>query len=169
LVLILLFANPAQAQEASSEHFKPDVQQELPAAIPEIADIIPFAAKLSARLASLEIRMGDGLNFALLEDDRFLARLGWVVVIQVSLSLIVMFVFYRKRNALSDSPRWPFLTAHPVAAGLTLGVMVTALPYEYGGTPGTWKLANALIGGIALIRQSVSVYVFTQSCTSHYE
>jgi len=95
----------------------------------------------------------DGISWP---DSRFFARHGWIVVVQAFISLFVIIAFYRNRRVLNESERWRFLVTRPFSAGLFLGFMATVLIYEYEGAPGTWKLANIIVGGISFARLTES-------------
>ncbi len=85
-------------------------------------------------------------------DKRFFDRLGWVVLLQGLLSLIVIIAVYRNRQVLNDSKRWRFLGARPFSAGLFIGTIATLSFYEYGGIPDSWRLLNSMVGGISFAR-----------------
>jgi small-conductance mechanosensitive channel len=94
------------------------------------------------------------LNEITWPGNRFFAQQGWIVLIQVFLSLFVIIAVYRNREMLKESNRWRFLALRPIAAGIFLGFMMTVLIYEYEGYPAVWKLANTIIGGICFARLS---------------
>ncbi|MEN8693035.1 MAG: mechanosensitive ion channel domain-containing protein [Desulfobacterales bacterium] len=54
VIAVLLTPNNGLSQEATSANQPPPAEQEIPATAPDLADIVPLAAKLSGRLADLE-------------------------------------------------------------------------------------------------------------------
>jgi small-conductance mechanosensitive channel len=94
---------------------------------------------------------GDGISWP---DERFLARQGWILLIQGFITVFMIVTFYRNRRALSESERWRFLIARPLSAGLFLGFMATVMIYEYVGVPAVCKVINVTIAGIAGARLS---------------
>jgi len=60
----------------------------------------------------------DGISWP---DERFLARQGWILLIQGFITVFMIVTFYRNRRALGESERWRFLIARPLSAGLFLG------------------------------------------------
>ena len=93
-----------------------------------------------------------GLDEISWPDSRFFARQGWIIIIQGFISLSVIIALHRNRRLLNESERWRFLVVRPFSAGLFLGFVATVLIYEYEGAPGTWKLANTIVGGISFAR-----------------
>jgi small-conductance mechanosensitive channel len=85
---------------------------------------------------------------------QFFARVGWIVLLQVFLSLIVIIAAYRYRGVLKDSERWQFLAVRPFSAGLFLGMMATLFFYKYENVPSTWQLVYTIITGISFARLS---------------
>jgi small-conductance mechanosensitive channel len=95
-----------------------------------------------------------GLDDTFWHNRRFLDRQGWIVFIQVLLSLFLTIATFRNRKALNDSARWRFLAARPVASGLFLVFIVTLYIYEYQGAPALWKFTNMAVAGICFARLS---------------
>ena len=86
-------------------------------------------------------------------DGRFLARYGWIVLLNIVVSCLVIIGTYRNRRLLDQSARWKFFAARPFSAGLFVGIMSTVLIYEYlEGVPETWKLAYKIAAAIAFAR-----------------
>ena len=84
---------------------------------------------------------------------RFFARYGWIVLLNIVVSCIVIIGIYRNRPLLDHSVRWKALAARPFSAGLFVGIMSTVLIYEYlDGIPDTWKLAYSIAAAIAFTR-----------------
>ena len=54
---VILISNHALAQEQSQDNQTSNPKPELSVAVPDLADIIPLAAKLSDRLAALEYNL----------------------------------------------------------------------------------------------------------------
>ncbi len=83
----------------------------------------------------------------------FLDRYGWIVSLQIILSIFLMVSIYRNRKLLHDKDRWRFIAARPISAGFFLGYMTTVLIYEYlGDTPAIWKLGNTVVAAISFAR-----------------
>ena len=93
-----------------------------------------------------------GLDEISWPDRQLFDRLGWAVLLQVFLSLVVIIAVYRNRQVLNDSKRWRFLAARPFSAGLFFGAIATLSFYQYGGIPDTWRLLNSIVGGISFAR-----------------
>jgi small-conductance mechanosensitive channel len=85
-------------------------------------------------------------------DERFLTRQGWILLVQVTLSIFIALAINGSRNALNQSERWRFLAARPVSAGLFSGFMITVALYEYAGAPSLWNLGNAIVGTCSFAR-----------------
>ena len=86
-------------------------------------------------------------------DSRFFARHGWIVLLQVVLTLFVTISTCRNRSALNESKRWRFFAARPFSAGLFVGYMLTVVIYESMETvPETWKLAMTMVAAISFAR-----------------
>ena len=120
-----------------------------------LLDVSPpmFSSRYFSQFGSeLWYAVQKGLDEISWPDKRFFDRLGWVVLLQVFLSLVVIIAVYRNRQVLNDSKRWRFLGARPFSAGLFLGTIVTLPLYEYGGIPDTWRLLNSIVGGISFAR-----------------
>jgi small-conductance mechanosensitive channel len=66
-VLLISGYVPAYAQSQGDQ--TAGAEQELPVAVPDLADIIPLAAELSGRLAVLEIEVANGLDFSGVERE----------------------------------------------------------------------------------------------------
>jgi small-conductance mechanosensitive channel len=77
---------------------------------------------------------------------------GWIVLFQLFLSLIFSTAISKRKTAFKDSEQWKFLALHPIASGFFLGYMVCVLMYQYQGTPGSWKLVAAIVGGLSFAR-----------------
>jgi small-conductance mechanosensitive channel len=93
-----------------------------------------------------------GLDEISWPDKSVFDRLGWVVLLQVFLSLVGIIVAYRNRQVLKDSKRWRFLGLRPFSAGLFLGTIATVPFFQYEGIPDTWRFLNTIVGGISFVR-----------------
>ena len=77
---------------------------------------------------------------------------GWIALLQVFISFVLILFIYKRKSLFQDIERWRFLALYPLASGLFLGYIFCVLLYEYQGVPGSWKLAAATVGGIAFAR-----------------
>jgi potassium efflux system protein len=94
--------------------------------------------------------MRKGLSLVSWPDRRFLQRHGWLVCLQVFLSLALTVGIVRRRSLLKEEERWRFIGRRPLAAGIFVG-FAPLLPL-YGPVPGTWNLALGTVIIIALAR-----------------
>jgi small-conductance mechanosensitive channel len=90
-------------------------------------------------------------------DSRFFDRQGWILLLQGSLSLLVVIAVYRNRQVLKDSKRLRFLAERPLSAGLFLGVIAASVLYAYSGAPKVLEVVNTIVGGLSLVRLSGGV------------
>jgi potassium efflux system protein len=88
-------------------------------------------------------------------ESDFLQRQGWLLVLQVLLSIAVIGIIFRYRSQLRASERWQFLAQLPFAAGIFLGV--TSLYTLYKAPPLGFLLFSAVIGGISGARLLASL------------
>jgi small-conductance mechanosensitive channel len=91
-----------------------------------------------------------GLSIVSWPGRQFLQRHGWLVLLQVFLSLVLMVGIVRHRSLLEGEERWRFIARRPLAAGIFVGF--TPLLPLYGPVPGTWDLAVSTVVIIALAR-----------------
>ncbi len=85
-------------------------------------------------------------------DSRFFEQRGWIVLLQVIISLFMITGILRNRRLFIESELWRFLAERPFSAGLFLGYMTTVVLYEYWGAPATWKLANTIVAALSFAR-----------------
>ena len=85
-------------------------------------------------------------------EGPFFARQGWVVVVQLFITILLIVQIYRYRSALREFDRLRLLSERPLSAGLYLGIMITLIFYDLRGAPAAWRMAQVVIGGIALAR-----------------
>jgi len=85
-------------------------------------------------------------------DKRVFDQLGWVILLQVFLSLAVIITFYRNRKVLNDSKRFRVIGLRPFSTGLFFGTVATVAFYQYEGIPDSWRFFNTIVGGISFIR-----------------
>src|SRR5262245_58590904 len=107
-----------------------------------------FSAQYFAQLAAAR-RTGvhTGLVQLSWPDKSFLARQGWLVVLQGVLALMLALVFVRYRPQLEQVEHWRFVAKRPIAAGLLVGVMSVVVFYE--SPPDMVRLALAVLVGMA--------------------
>lgn len=94
----------------------------------------------------------DRLNDASWPFGRFLANQGWILLIQVLISVLVIIAIHKKRTVLEKSERWRFLGERMFSAGLALGYMATMFIYANQGTPAIFQQVLSIIGLIAFTR-----------------
>jgi small-conductance mechanosensitive channel len=94
----------------------------------------------------------EGVDEIVWPDKHSLARSGWVIFLQVFLSLFVIITIYRNRKVLKDHKRWQFLVARPYSTGLFVGAMATMGFYDYTGVTPLWKQLVHAMGTISLAR-----------------
>lgn len=87
-------------------------------------------------------------------DAAFFSNQGLIALFQCILALVVFYAIRSKKELLSASAKWRFLSARPLTVGLLIGV--SSLFPLYGQTPQVWRLilwtivavsAGRLIGG----------------------
>jgi len=110
-----------------------------------------FSSKYYSRFSKgLWEELRTGLSIVSWPGRRFLQRHGWLVFLQVFLSLVLMVGIVRSRSLLEGEERWRFIARRPLAAGIFVGF--TPLLPLYGPVPGTWDLALGTVVIIALAR-----------------
>ena len=92
----------------------------------------------------------NGLAEVAWPDGQFIARQGWVMLLQGVISLIVILVIVRHRLALSQSTDWRFVATRPVAAGCFVGGMTAYVFYEWSFIMVT--IAYTVLVGAAFVR-----------------
>ncbi|MGB5620522.1 MAG: mechanosensitive ion channel domain-containing protein, partial [Desulfobacterales bacterium] len=109
-----------------------------------------FASFKSGEIWSAAIQGPDEITWP---DSRFFARHGWIVLLQVVLTLLVTISTFRNRRFLDQSARWKFFAARPISGGLFVGYMSTVVIYGVmDGVPETWNLAEWMVAAIAFAR-----------------
>ena len=109
-----------------------------------------FASFKSGEIWSAAIQGPDEITWP---DSRFFARHGWIVLLQVVLTLLVTISTFRNRRFLDQSARWKFFAARPISGGLFVGYMSTVVIYEsMQGVPETWNLAVAMVASVSFAR-----------------
>jgi len=81
---------------------------------------------------------------------KFLQKQGWLLILQILLSLAVTVNIRRSRSLLEQDERWQFIARRPLAAGIFFGFF--ALMLFYKTPPSTFRLTLNLILTIALAR-----------------
>ncbi|HEY5868450.1 MAG TPA: mechanosensitive ion channel domain-containing protein [Candidatus Tectomicrobia bacterium] len=83
-------------------------------------------------------------------DKSFLARQGWIMVLQGGLALLLALVLVRHRPQLEHVEHWRFVAKRPMATGLLVGVLSGLVFYE--SPPDMVRLALGVLGGTAFVR-----------------
>ncbi|MFA7172278.1 MAG: mechanosensitive ion channel domain-containing protein [Kiritimatiellia bacterium] len=86
------------------------------------------------------------------QENRLMRQQGWIIMIDISVCLFFMMVFYQKRKILIESKRWSFLAKRPLASGWFFGTLTSLLIYNYMPAPAIWALVNIITGGISFAR-----------------
>jgi len=122
-----------------------------------LLDVSPvmFSARYFSQFDSeLWYESGRGLHGISWPDERFFARKGSVLALQVVVSLMLMAALYRNRQPLQQSDRWRFLAARPFSSGLFFASVMTMIIYAYDTVPATVRLVNSIVGLITFVRLS---------------
>ncbi|MGD9311073.1 MAG: mechanosensitive ion channel [Desulfosarcina sp.] len=83
----------------------------------------------------------------------FFEENGWIVFIQIILTVVIIISITRNRPLIGQSERWRFLSERPLSAGLFLGYMLTVLFYEYAaGVPFSWTVIITAVAAISFAR-----------------
>lgn len=85
-------------------------------------------------------------------DSGYFDQQGWIVLVQLFVSLVAIIAFYRNRKVLQNSARWQFLAARPISAGLFLTSIVSMVIYEYQAAFPLWVLVVMIVAGISFVR-----------------
>ena len=110
-----------------------------------------FSAQYFAQLAAaLRTGVHTGLVQIAWPDKSFLARQGWLMVLQGVLALLLALVFVHYRPQLEHVEHWRFVAKRPIAAGLLVGVLSGVVFYE--SPPDMVRLALAVLVGSAFVR-----------------
>ena len=113
-----------------------------------------FSSRFLAQLKSFHL-WGEVQSFTdeiSLPGNAEINQYGWIVLFQLFLSLIFTTTIRKRKTAFKESERWKFLALYPAASGFFLGYMACILMYQYHGTPASWKLAAAIVGGLSFAR-----------------
>lgn len=100
--------------------------------------------------SELWYRMQKGFEQVSWSPRPFLARDGWLVLLQFLLSLFLIITIFRNRQKLKDSERWRFVAKRPFSTGLFVGY-ITLLPF-YEGNPATWYFPYYAVLAISFAR-----------------
>ena len=73
----------------------------------------------------------------------FLARQGWLVLLQGVLALVLVLAIFRQRHELAGSESWRFVAQLPIAVGLFVSLMAV-VPF-YTGPPVSFVFAYTLV------------------------
>jgi potassium-dependent mechanosensitive channel len=110
-----------------------------------------FSAQYFSQLATaLREGVHTGLVRVSWPERSFLARQGWIIILQGALSLVLAFVFFRHRQQLAEVEHWRFVAKRPIAAGLLVGLMSVVVFYE--SPPDMVRLVVAVLVGGAFVR-----------------
>jgi small-conductance mechanosensitive channel len=85
-----------------------------------------------------------------LPEGKFFQRQGWLFILQILLSVVLIVNILRRRSVLEQDERWRFIARRPFAAGIFTGFFVFNLFYI--APPSTWRLALSLVLMITLAR-----------------
>lgn len=89
----------------------------------------------------------DGFNYIRWTNKQYFDQVGPVALYQVMLSVLVIFLIYRKRRFFAESERWRFLAKKPFSAGIYIGFVTFVPLLRYYGIIPTWELILAIIWG----------------------
>jgi small-conductance mechanosensitive channel len=92
----------------------------------------------------------EGLSKVSWPGRKFFQKQGWLLVLQLFLSLSLTIAILRKRSFLEKDERWQFIAKRPFAAGIFVGFF--SLMAFYKTPPPTWRLTVHIIIIIALAR-----------------
>ena len=84
----------------------------------------------------------------------FLGQYGWVFVLQILSSLLLIIILRRNRRKLGASERWKFLAHRSFSAAIFFVSISTILIYALGGAPGILKYANIIVAAVTFVRIS---------------
>ena len=110
-----------------------------------------FSARYYAQLGKgwgYEIRRG--LRGVEWPSKRFFVKDGWVIALQVLLTLAIAFLVIRQRGLIEKSGRWRFVADRPIAVGLT--VSISFLHAFYGPAPSIYRLVIWALVCLSLAR-----------------
>jgi small-conductance mechanosensitive channel len=85
-----------------------------------------------------------------LPGRKFLQRQGWLFILQILLSVVLIVNILRRGSVLEQDERWRFIARRPYAAGIFTGFFAFRLFYT--SPPSTWNLTLNLIMMVALAR-----------------
>src|SRR5262245_23042857 len=108
------------------------------------------APYFSQLVAALRTGVHTGLVQISWPDTSFLARQGWLMVLQGVLALMLALVLVHYRPQLEQAEHWRFVARRPLAAGLLGGVLSVIVFYE--SPPDMVRLALSVLVGMAFVR-----------------
>ena len=85
-----------------------------------------------------------------LPEMQFIERQGWLIFIQVLLTLILSVSIFQQRHQLIEKKQWRFIAKRPLDAGIFVAAITTSS--FYGVVPGTWRLLAQCVVIISLTR-----------------
>jgi small-conductance mechanosensitive channel len=100
--------------------------------------------------AGLWGELQQGFGNVSLPERKFFQRQGWLFILQILLSVVLIVNILRRRSVLEQDERWRFIARRPFAAGIFTGFFVFNLFYT--APPSTWRLALSLVLMITLAR-----------------
>jgi len=83
-------------------------------------------------------------------EKQFFIDEGWVILLQIIVSLLIAVAIMRHRRQLEETQKWKFVARRPYATGFTFAVPI--LSGFYGPMPAVWGLLLWLVAGTALSR-----------------
>ena len=101
---------------------------------------------LKALRSPLNVKLDEMLK----TERAFLARQGWILLLQGVVSLLLMFAIFHHRHQLAGSERWRFVARRPIATGLFVS-LIAGYPF-YTGAPLSFMFAFTLVAGLAFAR-----------------
>jgi len=100
--------------------------------------------------AGLWEELQQGFGKVSLPERKFFQRQGWLFILQILLSVVLVVNILRRRSVLEQDERWRFIARRPFAAGIFTGFF--AFNLFYTAPPSTWRLALSLVLMITLAR-----------------
>jgi small-conductance mechanosensitive channel len=110
-----------------------------------------FSSRFLTLLSSIEwYRLPDGMRDGFMLLPPFLESQGWILALQLILSVIIAIIILRNREQMKVSDHWKFIAQRPVSTGLLMGFLSTASFYT--AVPPFMSFILFLLLGIAFAR-----------------
>jgi len=110
---------------------------------------ISFFRQLNGSLWS---KFKKGFKTIIYPSAEFLSKVWVLILLQILISVFVVFLIRKNKEALLKNKRYAFFTNRAVSSGLFFGSISVFVIYMYNNTPQLWYLLLAIVAGVSFCR-----------------